>query len=71
MVVIRKDLNIEKGEDRFLPEIRYFFYTTNNRDVPSASIVYAANERCDQANIPTNAERARKNYALSKVSFAD
>jgi len=51
MVVVRKNISVEKGEDSFLPEIRYFFYITNRRDLPKASIVYWANERCDQENL--------------------
>jgi len=51
MVVVRKNISVEKGEHSFLPEIRYFFYITNRRDLPAASIVYWANERCDQENL--------------------
>lgn len=51
MVVVRKNISVEKGEDSFLPEIRYFFYITNRRDLPAASVVYWANERCDQENL--------------------
>jgi hypothetical protein len=51
MVVVRKNISVEKGENSFLPEIRYFFYITNRRDVPAASIVYEANERCNQENL--------------------
>lgn len=75
MVVIRKNLSIEKGEDSFLPEIRYFFYIANNHDVPSASIVYAANERCDQENLiaqlksGVNALRCPVNDLLSNWAY--
>lgn len=51
MVVLRKNISKEKGEFSFLPEIRYFFYITNNRNSSQAGIVFSANERCDQENL--------------------
>jgi len=51
MVVLRKNISVEKGEHVFLPEIRYYFYITNCRHKSKEEIVYAANDRCDQENI--------------------
>lgn len=51
MVVLRKNISIEKGEATFLPDVRYFFYITNIHDWTRAGIVYSANERCDQENL--------------------
>ena len=51
MVVIRKNLTIEKGEERLFDDIRYFFYLTNDRVSSVAEIVYEANNRCDQENL--------------------
>ena len=51
MVVIRKNLTIEKGEERLFDDIRYFFYLTNNRVSSVSEIVYEANNRCDQENL--------------------
>jgi hypothetical protein len=51
MVVVRKNISVEKGEVTFLPMIRYFFYITNNYNVSREQIVFAANDRCDQENI--------------------
>lgn len=51
MVVVRKNISVEKGEETFLPEIRYFFYITNIHRGNATSIVYSANERCDQENV--------------------
>jgi len=50
MVVVRKNISVERGEDVLLPEIRYFFYITNDRLRPAAEIVAFANGRCDQEN---------------------
>ncbi len=51
MVVIRKNLTIEKGEERLFDEIRYFYYLTNNYNNSAAEIVREANNRCDQENL--------------------
>jgi hypothetical protein len=53
LVVVRKNLAIEKGDvllfDDF--EYRYFFYLTNDRTHPAAEIVFLANDRCHQENL--------------------
>lgn len=51
MIVVRKNISVEKGEVTFLPEIRYFFYVTNQWALAQADVVFSANERCDQENI--------------------
>jgi hypothetical protein len=51
MVVIRKNLSIERGENVLFDDIRYFFYITTRRDITAAEVVKLANERCDQENI--------------------
>jgi hypothetical protein len=51
MVVIRKNLTVEKGETRLFDDIRYFFYITNDRDMTAQEIVFFANDRCNQENI--------------------
>ena len=52
MVVIRKNISKEKGEQRLLDEIRYFFYISNDgTTVSSEDIVFGANDRCDQENL--------------------
>jgi hypothetical protein len=51
MVVVRKNISVEKGENVLLPEIRYFFYITNDRKARPAEIVFTANKRCDQENL--------------------
>ena len=51
MVVVRKNLSIEKGEQPLFDEIRFFFYLTNNRTMTASEIVFFANDRGDQENI--------------------
>ena len=51
MVVVRKNLSVEKGEQRLFDEIRYFFYITNDWDKSSREVVEAANKRCNQENL--------------------
>jgi hypothetical protein len=51
MVVVRKNLTVEKGETRLFDDIRYFFYITNDWDMTPQEIVFFANDRCNQENI--------------------
>ena len=51
MVVVRKNITVEKGARRLFDEIRYFFYITNDLKTPAAEIVFLANGRCNQENL--------------------
>ena len=51
VVVLRKRLSREKGQQRLFEEYRYFFYLTNDRTPSAAEIVLLANDRCDQENL--------------------
>ena len=51
MVVVRKNLSIEKGEMVLFDDIRYFFYITTRRDLTAIQIVEHANKRCNQENV--------------------
>lgn len=51
MVVLRKNLSIERGEQALLDELRYFFYITNRRDLDWDEVVQDANQRCNQENV--------------------
>ena len=51
MVVVRKNLSVEKGEQVLFDDIRYFFYLTNDTSLSAADIVFFANQRCDQENV--------------------
>ncbi len=51
VVVVRKNISVERGEAVLFDEIRYFFYITTREDRSRAEIVFLANERCDQENV--------------------
>ena len=51
VVVLRKNLSVEKGEAVLFDEVRYFFYLTNDRQSTAAGIVHHANQRCNQENL--------------------
>jgi hypothetical protein len=51
MIVLRKRLEIEKGQLRLFEEYRYFFYLTNDRTTAASDVVFLANDRCDQENL--------------------
>jgi hypothetical protein len=50
MVVLRKNLTVERGEMALFDEIRYFFYITNDRTLSPSEVVFFANDRCDHEN---------------------
>jgi Transposase DDE domain group 1 len=51
MVVVRKNITRQKGEQRLFDEIRYFFYITNDWESTASAIVFLANKRCNQENL--------------------
>ena len=51
LVVVRKNLSVEKGEQVWFDDYRYFFYLTNDRASSAAAIVFSANDRCNQENL--------------------
>ena len=50
VIILRKNISVQKGEQALLDEIRYFFYITNRKD-KAERIVGLANGRCDQENV--------------------
>jgi hypothetical protein len=51
VVVLRKQLVIEKEGRKVAEEVRYFFYITNEWTWERAEVVYFANDRCNQENL--------------------
>jgi Transposase DDE domain group 1 len=51
MIVVRKNLTVNQGEQRLFNDYRYFFYLTNDRHSTPTEIVYQANDRCNQENL--------------------
>jgi hypothetical protein len=51
VVVVRKNLSVQKGERVLFDDLRYFFYITTRTDWSAAQVVGLANQRCDQENV--------------------
>jgi hypothetical protein len=51
VVVVRKNLTVEKGEQHLFDDIRYFFYITNDTSTSAEEMVHFALERCQQENL--------------------
>jgi hypothetical protein len=51
LIVVRKNLSVEKGELRLFDDYLYFFYLTNDWNRTPAEIVFDANDRCNQENL--------------------
>jgi hypothetical protein len=51
MVVVKKNISVEKGEKLLFDRVVYFFYITNEWVDEAAEIVFSANDRCDQENV--------------------
>jgi hypothetical protein len=58
MVVVRKNISVRKARS-FVRSHVYFFYITN--DCPEADeIVFGANDRCHQENLPRSCSTVRR-----------
>jgi hypothetical protein len=51
LIICRKTIEVERGQDKLWDEFRYFFYITNDRVTPADELVLQANQRCDQENL--------------------
>jgi hypothetical protein len=51
VVVLRKNISVERGENVLFDELRYFFYITNDRQLTAAEVVREAGQRCNQENL--------------------
>jgi len=51
VVVLKKNLAVEKGQTRLFDDCRYFFYITNDRTSVPEEIVRGANGRANQENL--------------------
>jgi len=69
VVVVRKNISVEKGENRLFDEIRYFFYITNRHDLTMEEVVLFANERCDQENVISQLKNGVNALRLPAVEF--
>jgi len=51
LVIVRKNLSVQRGEQVLWDDIRYFFYITNRRELKVPKVVGLANGRCNQENV--------------------
>ena len=51
LIVVRKNLSVEKGKLRLFNDYVYFYYLTNDWTSTPAEIVFEANQRCNQENL--------------------
>lgn len=51
VVVVRKNLSVERGEQVLFDDVRYFFYLTNDWNRSLADLVELAHGRCQQENL--------------------
>lgn len=51
LVVVRKEIEVSKGQASLLDETRLLFYLTNLREESAREVVFAANRRCNQENV--------------------
>jgi hypothetical protein len=63
LVVVRKNLSTEKGEQMLFDDVRYFFYLTNDREMSASNVVFSANDRCDQENLIAQLKAIRALHA--------
>lgn len=51
VVVVKKTISVEKGQEVLFPEVRYLFYITNKTELSTRDVVLFANDRCDQERL--------------------
>ncbi len=51
MIALRKNIVMEQGQWQMFEPDRYFFYITNDSEMPIQEVVFQANDRCDQENL--------------------
>jgi hypothetical protein len=53
MIICRKTIDVEIGQEKLFEQYRYFFYITNldAATMPAEKVVLSANQRCNQENL--------------------
>jgi len=51
LVIVRKNLSVERGDQVLFPDIRYFFSITNIDTMTAPEVVFFGNDRCNQENL--------------------
>lgn len=71
LVVLRKNISVEKEERHLFDDIAYFFYVTNvsQSELTTAEVVYEANGRCNQENLIKELKNGVKATRLPVAQF--
>ena len=51
IVVVWKDLEVHRGQQKLFDDSRCFFYITNDWEMSAEEVVFSANARCNQENL--------------------
>ena len=51
MIVVRKHVRVEKGQQYLFDNTPYLFYITNDWESSAAEVVFSCNQRCNQENL--------------------
>ena len=51
VVVVWKELEVTRGQEKLFDDSKCFFYIANDWELPAEAIVFDANDRCDQENL--------------------
>lgn len=71
MIILRKNISVEKGEDLLFDEIRYFFYVTNidGAEMSAEEIIFENNARCNQENLIEQLKNGVRAFKAPAVEF--
>ena len=64
VVVVRKNLSVERGERVLFDDILHLFYITNDDSRSAEEIVFLANDRCNQENLIEQLKNGVKAMAM-------
>ena len=72
MIVLRKNISVEKGQEKLFEEYRYFFYITNDRASTAEQIVFTGQRplRSGEPDRATQERRARDAQSAGQSASA-
>ncbi len=71
LIILRKNVSVERGDEKLFDEVIYFFYVTNVRkpELSTAGVVRQANARCNQENLIEQLRNGVKATRLPSKEF--
>ena len=70
LIIVRKNISVQKGVEVLFDEIGYLFYITNRGDCTGEQIVSLANGRCNQENVIEQLKKRSQRHAHAGGRFA-